>query len=64
MFELILVKFCMFRTMFERCLNCWTIIRWLREKGSQFALEYMRAEDEQTNFVCIGPVNKAFHVVV
>lgn len=39
-------------------------IRWLREKGSQFALEYMRAEDEQTNFVCIGPVNKAFHIVV
>ncbi|CAN0541999.1 unnamed protein product, partial [Ectocarpus sp. 12 AP-2014] len=27
-------------------------------------MEYMRAEDEQTNSVCIGPVNKAFHVLI
>lgn len=37
--------------------------RWLRERGSRFAMAYMRAEDEQTNSVCIGPVNKAFHVL-
>lgn len=42
---------------------CFGPFRWLRVRGARFAMEYMRAEDEQTNFVCIGPVNKAYHVV-
>lgn len=32
--------------------------RKLRARGVAFALEYMHAEDEQTNYICIGPVNK------
>lgn len=44
------------------CLPCRK--RWLRKRGAEFAMEYMRAEDEQTNSVCIGPVNKAFHVLM
>ena len=32
--------------------------RLVRARGLAFALDYMHAEDEQTNYVCIGPVNK------
>ncbi len=32
--------------------------RWLRQKGLDFALAYIHAEDKQTNYVDIGPVNK------
>lgn len=46
------------------CSFCDYIQRWLRERGARFALDYMRAEDEQTNSICIGPVNKAFHIVM
>ena len=35
-----------------------------RQKGLDFALEYIRAEDLQTNFVCIGPVNKAMNMLI
>lgn len=31
---------------------------WLRNKGLQFAIDYIHAEDLQTNYVDIGPVNK------
>ncbi|KAL1514656.1 hypothetical protein AB1Y20_003746 [Prymnesium parvum] len=37
--------------------------RALRAKGLHFALEYMHAEDEQTNYVCIGPVNKVLNML-
>eukprot|EP00752_Nemacystus_decipiens_P008292 g7413.t1 len=47
---------------YERWL-CVGPFRWLRERGARFAMAYMRAEDEQTNSICIGPVNKAFHVL-
>ena len=30
-----------------------------RREGTEFALEYIHAEDEQTKYVCIGPVSKA-----
>ena len=30
----------------------------VRARGLAFASEYMAAEDLQTNYVCIGPVNK------
>jgi squalene cyclase len=42
--------------------------RWLRapllRAGMAFALEYCEAEDEATNYVCIGPVNKAVNMLV
>ena len=34
------------------------LFKWLRAKGLAFALEYIHAEDLQTNFIDIGPVNK------
>jgi len=37
--------------------------RWLRVRGLAFSLEYMAAEDLQTNFVCIGPVNKVLNML-
>jgi hypothetical protein len=33
-------------------------IRWLRDWGLKFAIDYIYAEDLQTNYVDIGPVNK------
>lgn len=35
-----------------------SLMKSLRRKGVAYSLEYMRAEDVQTNFVDIGPVNK------
>ena len=35
----------------------------LRRAGLSFALDYMRAEDLQTNFVDIGPVNKTMNML-
>lgn len=32
--------------------------QWLRRQGLKFALAYIHAEDAQTNYVDIGPVNK------
>ncbi|CAM9442144.1 unnamed protein product [Scytosiphon promiscuus] len=52
-----------FLAFYERWL-CVGPFRWLRNRGARFAMEYMRAEDEQTNSICIGPVNKAFHVLI
>ena len=37
--------------------------RSLRDRGTAFALEYIRAEDQQTNFVDIGPVSKVLNMV-
>ena len=37
--------------------------RFLRERGVRFAMEYIRAEDRQTNFVDIGPVNKVYNML-
>ena len=34
-----------------------------RAAGLAFAAEYMAAEDLQTNFVCIGPVNKVLNML-
>jgi squalene/oxidosqualene cyclase-like protein len=36
----------------------------LRARGMRFAAEYMAAEEEQTNYVCIGPVNKVLNIIV
>jgi len=35
----------------------------LREEALRFVEEYIDAEDEQTNYVCIGPVNKALNML-
>lgn len=38
-------------------------IKALRDAGASFAAEYMHAEDVQTNYVDIGPVNKALNML-
>ena len=38
-------------------------LRKLRERGLKFTSEYMHAEDLQTNFIDIGPVNKAMNML-
>jgi farnesyl-diphosphate farnesyltransferase len=40
------------------------LLRWLRAKAFPFVEEYMHAEDEQTNYICIGPVNKVLHTLI
>ncbi len=37
--------------------------RSLRQKGLQFSITYIRAEDLQTNFIDIGPVNKVLNMI-
>lgn len=37
--------------------------RRLRQAGVSFAMAYIRAEDEQTNYVDIGPVNKVYNML-
>ena len=32
--------------------------RWVRSRGLEYAAKYIYAEDLQTNFIDIGPVNK------
>ena len=38
-------------------------ISFLRQKGLEFAIEYMNAEDVQTNYIDIGPVNKTMNMI-
>eukprot|EP00656_Telonema_subtile_P058648 TRINITY_DN9994_c0_g2_i3.p1 TRINITY_DN9994_c0_g2~~TRINITY_DN9994_c0_g2_i3.p1 ORF type:complete len:704 (-),score=190.97 TRINITY_DN9994_c0_g2_i3:164-2275(-) len=40
-----------------------SIPKWIRRKGLGFALEYIYAEDIQTNFIDIGPVNKVMNML-
>jgi squalene/oxidosqualene cyclase-like protein len=40
------------------------LMRSLRRSGVRYCLEYMQAEDIQTNFVDIGPVNKVMNMLV
>lgn len=35
----------------------------LRRAGVQYAMSYMRSEDIQTNWICIGPVNKVLNML-
>jgi len=45
----------------------WSIFQpfkiFVRARGLKFAFEYMAAEDLQTNFIDIGPVNKVLNLV-
>jgi len=36
---------------------------WLRKKSTYYILKYLNAEDEQTNYLNIGPVNKAINSI-
>ncbi|MGR9036008.1 MAG: terpene cyclase/mutase family protein [Gammaproteobacteria bacterium] len=36
---------------------------WLRKKATDYILKYLHAEDEQTNYINIGPVNKAINSI-
>ncbi|MFA6163667.1 MAG: terpene cyclase/mutase family protein [Methylobacter sp.] len=36
---------------------------WLRKKSTDYILSYLNAEDEQTDYVNIGPVNKAINSI-
>jgi squalene/oxidosqualene cyclase-like protein len=38
-------------------------LRWFREYALRFVIEYIHAEDLQTNYVDIGPVNKALNML-
>ena len=45
----------------------WTVFDWfrnhVRQRGLEFSMEYMKAEDLQTNFIDIGPVNKVLNML-
>ena len=45
----------------------WSIFQpfknWVRSRGLTYSLEYMGAEDLQTNFIDIGPVNKVLNML-
>ena len=52
----------------NRVLNLWEgwggpLLRKVRRSGLAFAIDYMHAEDEQTNYVDIGPVNKVLNML-
>ena len=52
----------------QRALSVWeacggAALRFLRGRGLAFAVEYMHAEDLQTNFIDIGPVNKVLNML-
>ena len=36
---------------------------WLRKKATDYILKYLNAEDEQTDYINIGPVNKAINSI-
>lgn len=40
-----------------------SFLRGLRLRALRFVEDYIHAEDEQTNYVCIGPVNKALNML-
>jgi squalene/oxidosqualene cyclase-like protein len=45
----------------------WSIVqpfkRYVRQRGLEFSLDYMDAEDLQTNYIDIGPVNKVLNMI-
>ena len=52
----------------NKVLNLWErfggpLLRRVRAAGLAFAMDYMEAEDEQTNYVDIGPVNKVLNML-
>jgi lanosterol synthase len=47
-----------FTNNYEKCK-----LPWLRKKATGYILKYLNAEDEQTNYLNIGPVNKAINSI-
>jgi squalene/oxidosqualene cyclase-like protein len=47
--------------------ECWPVLqplkKYVRKFGLQYSLEYMKAEDLQTNYINIGPVNKVLNML-
>uniref|UniRef100_A0A7S2U1C0 Terpene cyclase/mutase family member n=1 Tax=Lotharella oceanica TaxID=641309 RepID=A0A7S2U1C0_9EUKA len=39
------------------------LLRMVRHWGMDYCIDYMAAEDLQTNFICIGPVNKVLNML-
>lgn len=52
-----------FLVVYEQILPKVPFLKWLREESLKFVIEYIHAEDIQTNFVDIGPVNKALNML-
>jgi len=52
---------------FLACYETWSIFQpfknFVRHYGLKFSLEYMKAEDLQTNYIDIGPVNKVLNML-
>jgi cycloartenol synthase len=52
-----------FLALYERWLPSIPVLKSIRARGLRFVLQYIHAEDAQTNFVDIGPVNKCLNMV-
>jgi squalene/oxidosqualene cyclase-like protein len=52
-----------FLAVYERFLPHIPFLRNLRKKALKFVIEYIHAEDFQTNYIDIGPVNKALNML-
>lgn len=52
-----------FLALYERYGKQFSVCRKLREMGLKFSAEYIHAEDIQTNYIDIGPVNKALNML-
>lgn len=52
-----------FLSVYERIIPYLPFMMTLRKWGLDFAIDYIHAEDKQTNFVDIGPVNKALNML-
>lgn len=52
-----------FLSVYERLLPYMPPFQWLRRKTLEFVISYIHAEDQQTNYVDIGPVNKALNML-
>jgi squalene/oxidosqualene cyclase-like protein len=52
-----------FLAVYERFLPYLKPLQHLRNLGLQFVMDYIHAEDIQTNFIDIGPVNKALNML-
>lgn len=52
-----------FLSVYERWMANSTFLQKLRSTAVDFVMEYIHAEDQQTNFVDIGPVNKSLNML-
>jgi squalene/oxidosqualene cyclase-like protein len=52
-----------FLAVYERVLEKTPILQSLRKSAIDFSIDYIHAEDIQTNFIDIGPVNKALNML-